>query len=119
MTFCNNVKILYAFFLKYRYRIPAVPVLLSFQYLPRSHLQVPFKLAFGTASDDAKRCRNINALQTVGIWNFNTLYVFDDVSTAAKLNRFWHLSEHFACFGCRIGDGNRLCTAKRRNKLVL
>ena len=42
----------------------------------------------------------------------------DDVSTAAKLDRFRHLSEYFACFCCRICNGNRLCTAKRRNKLV-
>ena len=71
------------------------------------------------SADNTECCRNINSLQSVGIWNLNAFYIFDNISAAAKFNLLRHLSEYLVCFRSRIGNRNRFGTSEGRNKFVL
>ena len=72
----------------------------------------------GITADDTKNCRYIDSFESAGIGNSDTLDILDDVATQVHFHMLRELSEDLPGFCRCIGNGDRFCTSKGRNKLL-
>ena len=77
-----------------------------------------FQLLIRIATDHTENSCNLDALLSTGIRHGYTLHVLDHVAGAVDGHVRRHLSEELSRHSSRIGDGDWLGTAHRRNQLL-
>ena len=85
----------------------------------RLHAFKNLKLAVRAAADRAEDGGGFNTHKSAGIGHGYSLYIFDYVARTANLDMLRLAAQHRPCLRGGIGYGNRLCAAKRGDKLVL